>query len=73
MTILCSPATKQIIHIRESNTLVSGAFGIIGSIPLYLSVSCACRAKEFYFPMCSNGTLTCRNRKKDSGGDVDEV
>lgn len=25
----------------------------------------ACRAKEFYFPMCSNGTLTCRrNRMK---------
>lgn len=24
----------------------------------HLSVSCACRAKESYFPMCSNGTLT---------------
>lgn len=31
---------------------------VVGS---YLSVLCACRAKKFYFPMCSNGTLTCKS------------
>ena len=29
----------------------------------HLSVSCACRANEFYFPMCSNGTLTCKRNR----------
>lgn len=63
MTILCSPAIKQMIVIRESNTLISGAFGLIIQFDLTCQ-SRACRAKEFYFPMCSNGTLTWRDRIK---------
>lgn len=67
MKIPCSPATRRKSLSLVFLQLASQQKSKTGS---HLSVPCACRAIEFYFPMCSNGTLTWRRKNTKSAEEL---